>query len=165
MGLGAKLTYTARQGPRADIKLSAAYQLLHFKYSDFTDLRTGTPLCAQRPRAAAVCHGQLLKENASACLVDPCDCGGGNGGGGPACLGGRRRASARGGGQRSCGRGQRPEAPQALDQRVEAVKAEVIRLNRDLLVLEEELLFPPARRWQCSSPWTWARCSSSTRCS
>lgn len=35
-----------------------------------------------------------------------------------------------------------PEAPQALDQRVEAVKAEVIRLNRDLLVLEEELLFP-----------------------
>jgi hypothetical protein len=34
------------------------------------------------------------------------------------------------------------EAPQALDQRVEAVKAEVIRLNRDLLVLEEELLFP-----------------------
>ncbi|MEO3693051.1 AraC family transcriptional regulator [Roseateles paludis] len=35
-----------------------------------------------------------------------------------------------------------PEPPQALDQRVEAVKAEVIRLNRDLLVLEEELLFP-----------------------
>ena len=31
----------------------------------------------------------------------------------------------------------------ALDARVQALKAEVIRLNRDLLVLEEELLFPP----------------------
>ena len=29
-----------------------------------------------------------------------------------------------------------------LDQRVQDLKAEVIRLNRDLLVLEEELLFP-----------------------
>jgi hypothetical protein len=34
-------------------------------------------------------------------------------------------------------------APQAsLDDRVQATKADVIRLNRDLLVLEEELLFP-----------------------
>jgi hypothetical protein len=33
-----------------------------------------------------------------------------------------------------------PEA--ALDTRVQDVKADVIRLNRDLLVLEEELLFP-----------------------
>ena len=34
-------------------------------------------------------------------------------------------------------------APQAsLDTRVQELKAEVIRLNRDLLVLEEELLFP-----------------------
>ncbi len=34
-------------------------------------------------------------------------------------------------------------APQAsLDNRVQDLKAEVIRLNRDLLVLEEELLFP-----------------------
>lgn len=34
-------------------------------------------------------------------------------------------------------------APQAaLDTRVQEVKADVIRLNRDLLVLEEELLFP-----------------------
>ena len=32
--------------------------------------------------------------------------------------------------------------PGALDARAEALKAEVIRLNRDLLVLEEELLFP-----------------------
>ena len=36
-----------------------------------------------------------------------------------------------------------PAAEQAaLDARVQALKAEVIRLNRDLLVLEEELLFP-----------------------
>ena len=35
-----------------------------------------------------------------------------------------------------------PRHPKPLDQRVEAVKGEVIRLNRDLLVLEEELLFP-----------------------
>ncbi|MBL8287753.1 MAG: AraC family transcriptional regulator [Rubrivivax sp.] len=33
-------------------------------------------------------------------------------------------------------------APAGLDQRVQDMKAEVIRLNRDLLVLEEELLFP-----------------------
>jgi len=33
-------------------------------------------------------------------------------------------------------------APAGLDQRVQDLKAEVIRLNRDLLVLEEELLFP-----------------------
>ncbi len=36
-----------------------------------------------------------------------------------------------------------PAAPQgSLDTRVQDLKAEVIRLNRDLLVLEEELLFP-----------------------
>jgi hypothetical protein len=33
-------------------------------------------------------------------------------------------------------------APAPLDARVQAAKADVIRLNRDLLVLEEELLFP-----------------------
>ena len=33
-------------------------------------------------------------------------------------------------------------APAGLDQRVQDIKAEVIRLNRDLLVLEEELLYP-----------------------
>ncbi len=33
-------------------------------------------------------------------------------------------------------------AAQALDARIEDVKAQVIQLNRDLLVLEEELLFP-----------------------
>jgi hypothetical protein len=37
-----------------------------------------------------------------------------------------------------------PAAPAAsLDARVQQLKDEVIRLNRDLLVLEEELLFPP----------------------
>jgi hypothetical protein len=33
-------------------------------------------------------------------------------------------------------------APAGLDDRIQDVKSEVIRLNRDLLVLEEELLFP-----------------------
>lgn len=33
-------------------------------------------------------------------------------------------------------------APGALDARIQEVKGDVIRLNRDLLVLEEELLFP-----------------------
>ncbi len=32
--------------------------------------------------------------------------------------------------------------PAALDSRIQALKAEVMQLNRDLLVLEEELLFP-----------------------
>jgi hypothetical protein len=36
-----------------------------------------------------------------------------------------------------------PTAPAAsLDERIQDAKADVIRLNRDLLVLEEELLFP-----------------------
>jgi len=41
LGLGAKLTYTAGKVGEYDVKLSAAYELLHFKYSDFTDIRTG----------------------------------------------------------------------------------------------------------------------------
>jgi hypothetical protein len=35
-----------------------------------------------------------------------------------------------------------PAAPQRRDERIQDVKGDVIRLNRDLLVLEEELLFP-----------------------
>ncbi|EHR70607.1 hypothetical protein BurJ1DRAFT_1743 [Burkholderiales bacterium JOSHI_001] len=35
-----------------------------------------------------------------------------------------------------------PTPTAGLDQRIQDVKAEVIQLNRDLLVLEEELLFP-----------------------
>jgi hypothetical protein len=35
-----------------------------------------------------------------------------------------------------------PAASAALDARIQDVKSEVIKLNRDLLVLEEELLFP-----------------------
>ena len=35
-----------------------------------------------------------------------------------------------------------PDARTALDTRIENAKADVIQLNRDLLVLEEELLFP-----------------------
>jgi hypothetical protein len=34
------------------------------------------------------------------------------------------------------------DAPASLDGRIQDVKGDVIRLNRDLLVLEEELLFP-----------------------
>jgi hypothetical protein len=33
-------------------------------------------------------------------------------------------------------------APSSLDDRIQDAKADVIRLNRDLMVLEEELLFP-----------------------
>ena len=33
-------------------------------------------------------------------------------------------------------------APAGLDERVQQAKSDVIKLNRDLLVLEEELLFP-----------------------
>ena len=35
-----------------------------------------------------------------------------------------------------------PDARTALDTRIQDAKADVIQLNRDLLVLEEELLFP-----------------------
>jgi hypothetical protein len=35
-----------------------------------------------------------------------------------------------------------PAAPASLDNRIQDMKGDVIRLNRDLLVLEEELLFP-----------------------
>jgi hypothetical protein len=35
-----------------------------------------------------------------------------------------------------------PQTPAALDDRVQDLKGDVIKLNRDLLVLEEELLFP-----------------------
>ena len=35
-----------------------------------------------------------------------------------------------------------PTAPSGLDERVQQAKSDVIKLNRDLLVLEEELLFP-----------------------
>jgi hypothetical protein len=35
-----------------------------------------------------------------------------------------------------------PPAPAPLDTRIQEVKSDVIKLNRDLLVLEEELLFP-----------------------
>lgn len=38
--------------------------------------------------------------------------------------------------------GAEPQAATGLDGRIQDVKGDVIRLNRDLLVLEEELLFP-----------------------
>ncbi len=42
LGLGAKFTYNAWRVPgQYDVKLQGSYQLLRFKYSDFTDIRTG----------------------------------------------------------------------------------------------------------------------------
>ena len=35
-----------------------------------------------------------------------------------------------------------PAKVEALDDRIQDIKSDVIKLNRDLLVLEEELLFP-----------------------
>jgi hypothetical protein len=35
-----------------------------------------------------------------------------------------------------------PAVPTGLDERIQQAKSDVIKLNRDLLVLEEELLFP-----------------------
>jgi len=44
LGLGANLSYTARRVPgRYEIKVNGSYELLHFQYSDFTDIRTGRP--------------------------------------------------------------------------------------------------------------------------
>jgi hypothetical protein len=41
-GLGAKLSYVYRQVPgQYEVKLNGAYELIRFKYSNFTDLRTG----------------------------------------------------------------------------------------------------------------------------
>ncbi len=41
-GVGIKVSYTASRVPgRYEIKANAAYELLRFRYSDFTDLRTG----------------------------------------------------------------------------------------------------------------------------
>jgi hypothetical protein len=42
VGLGGKLSYVYRQVPgQYEIKLNGAYELIRFKYSNFTDLRTG----------------------------------------------------------------------------------------------------------------------------
>jgi hypothetical protein len=41
------------------------------------------------------------------------------------------------------GAGEAAKTQASLDSRVQDLKAEIIRLNRDLLILEEELLFPP----------------------
>ena len=42
--VGTKVAYTLKQVPgRYEIKLNGSYEFLQFKYSDFTDIRTGTP--------------------------------------------------------------------------------------------------------------------------
>ncbi len=43
-GLGAKLAWTVRKVPnRYEIQLNGTYEFTHFKFKDFTDLRTGNP--------------------------------------------------------------------------------------------------------------------------
>ena len=42
IGLGAKLAWTVKKVPgKYDVKLNGSYEFVHFKYSDFTDVRTG----------------------------------------------------------------------------------------------------------------------------
>ena len=42
MGIGAKLSYNLRKVPgRYDLKLNGTYEYTHYKYKDFTDIRTG----------------------------------------------------------------------------------------------------------------------------
>ena len=44
VGLGAKVAYTWRKVPgRYEVKLNGGYEYVRYKYSDFTDVRTGTP--------------------------------------------------------------------------------------------------------------------------
>jgi hypothetical protein len=44
VGLGAKLSYTWKRVPgQYEIKANGAYELVRFRYSDFTDSRTGSP--------------------------------------------------------------------------------------------------------------------------
>jgi hypothetical protein len=44
VGLGAKLTYSlGRVQGKYDMKLSGGYEFIRFNYSDFTDIRTGSP--------------------------------------------------------------------------------------------------------------------------
>jgi hypothetical protein len=43
-GLGIKLSYSAaRLAEKYDVKVNGSYELVRFKYSDFTDIRTGSP--------------------------------------------------------------------------------------------------------------------------
>ena len=44
MALGAKVAWTWRKVPgKYEIKLNGAYEFVHFKFKDFTDVRTGSP--------------------------------------------------------------------------------------------------------------------------
>jgi hypothetical protein len=43
VSLGAKLSYTVRRQPgQYELKLNGAYEFVHFKFNDFTDIRTGS---------------------------------------------------------------------------------------------------------------------------
>jgi len=44
VGLGAKVAYTWRKVPGSyEVKLNGGYEYVRYKYSDFTDIRTGSP--------------------------------------------------------------------------------------------------------------------------
>ena len=44
MGLGGKVSYTFKQVPgRYELKAHGSYELVQFKFKDFTDIRTGSP--------------------------------------------------------------------------------------------------------------------------
>jgi len=62
-----------------------------------------------------------------------------------------------------------PKAPprdsQSLDTRIQSLKQEAMELNRDLLVLEEELLFPASTQTAVFVSIDVGLCSISTRCS
>ena len=43
IGLGGKVAYTVKQVPgKYEVKLNGSYQYMRFKFSDFTDIRTGS---------------------------------------------------------------------------------------------------------------------------
>lgn len=43
LGLGGRVAWTARRVGEGELKLNAGYERLRYRYSDFTDLRTGQP--------------------------------------------------------------------------------------------------------------------------
>ena len=140
-----------------EIKLNGAYEFVHFKFKDFTDIRTGEPYSYNASvlqlfvPAPSDEGSAMLQSIHAACRSRRC------------CWSRRRL-------RRSPQRGAAPPLPQrraaasaprraprgraprqrrqraalaaALDGRIQDVKSDVIKLNRDLLVLEEELLFP-----------------------
>ena len=98
---------------------------MRFNYSDYRHPDRKAVFVRRRARAAGVVGHVLTRSGCD--VVDP------------------DRSDARRGGalaRSRCPAPARRTRPTNLDARVRDLKGEVIRLNRDLLVLEEELLFP-----------------------